>query len=191
MKVDLPLLFPLTVALSAFQRSMGATLSYQPPEFKSEGGLLEVTLTVDLLESLNGQRLASAYNGEPIGPTLRVSPGDKLVVHLENNLETTAVDQELHEYSLDPTNDMINRTIIVNRLSSIGNVYDPAFGFWGLNYVNLHFHGMEFSPSLEMLMEEWVEGGGKKTYVFDIPQDKEPGLNWYHKYVLAATAYVF
>jgi hypothetical protein len=37
----------------------------QPTELRSENGLLEVTLTVDDLLSVNGTKTAPAYNGEP------------------------------------------------------------------------------------------------------------------------------
>ena len=54
------------------------------------------------------------------------------------------LDRELYRYILDEQNEIdnpINVTIIYNRLDDIGNLYNPKYGFWGMNYVNLHFHG--------------------------------------------------
>ena len=53
----------------------------QPTELVSSNGRLEVTLTVDNLESWpNGTKIGSAFNGLPVGPTLRVKQGDTLEV---------------------------------------------------------------------------------------------------------------
>ena len=93
---------------------------YHPPtEYKSDSsGRLEVTLTVDWLESVNGTRLAPAYNGEPCGPTLRVSPGDVLVVTLENKIMVSDVDRALYDYVMDPSN--------VRNIVSFDTVEDAA-----------------------------------------------------------------
>jgi FtsP/CotA-like multicopper oxidase with cupredoxin domain len=119
--------------------------NFQPVELISENGRLDVTLTVDLLESFNGTKIGPAYNGAPVGPTLRVKPGDTLAVTLENKLPPpTDLDRELYGYIQDPVSeeeDELNVTIIYNRLDEAGNIHNPTFGFWGLNYMNLHFHG--------------------------------------------------
>ena len=101
----------------------------QPKELISENGLLEVTLDVGLIESLHGipwsdtkTRIAPAFNGAPMGPTLRVKPGDTLKVTLNNQLDPpSALDLELRDYVYDPTSDPLNLTIISNRLDQIGN----------------------------------------------------------------------
>jgi FtsP/CotA-like multicopper oxidase with cupredoxin domain len=67
---------------------------------------------------------------------------------------------------------------------------NPTYGFWGLNLVNLHFHGAEFPPSVERV-DLAVDGGESKTYVFDIPEDREPGLFWYHNHVHGTTAHAY
>jgi FtsP/CotA-like multicopper oxidase with cupredoxin domain len=108
-------------------------------------GRLDVTLQVDMLESLNGTRVAPGYNGAPIGPTLRVKPGDVLAVTLQNNLPAgSSLDRELYNYVMDPVNEANNEanvTIVFNRLAANGNIHLPEYGFWGLSYNNLHFHG--------------------------------------------------
>jgi hypothetical protein len=110
----------------------------QPPELVSENGLLEVTLTVDLVTSLNGTRVAPGYNGLPIGPTLRLKPGDTFRVTLVNNLPSvSAVDRELWDYVYNPESDYVNVSRVYNRLDFIGNTLvgmvaptEPYYGYW-------------------------------------------------------------
>lgn len=85
-----------------------------PDELISENGLLDITLTVDLVTSLNGTRIAPGYNGKSVGPTLRVKPGDTLRVTLINNLDVTSIDQapevshSLFDYVYDDQSDFVN-----------------------------------------------------------------------------------
>jgi FtsP/CotA-like multicopper oxidase with cupredoxin domain len=142
---------------------------------------------VDSLEGIQwsstGFRSAPGYNGLSVGPTLRVKPGDTLTVTINNNLPPSSpLDLELHEYVLDPNSDDVNATIIFNRLAANGNVYAPLYGFWGLNMVNVHFHGLDLSVSEEDLMNG-VDGGQSKTYTFQVKEDLEPGTYWYHDHV--------
>ena len=116
-----------------------AKSAWSPPEVSSADGSLNITLTIDWVTSLNGSRIAPGYNGLPVGPTIRVKPGDILRVTLVNNLpNATALDKELYEYVLNPNSDYVNVSSIFNRLDSIGNVPyaspDPPtgqyFGHW-------------------------------------------------------------
>jgi hypothetical protein len=121
----LPTAISLVVAIAPLPTS-AQVVNYQPTELVSSGGMLEVTLDVGLLESLNGTRIAPAYNGETVGPTLRLNPGDSFNVILKNSLDPgSALDRELREYVMD-TQDNIdsdaNVTTIYNRLSENGNI---------------------------------------------------------------------
>jgi FtsP/CotA-like multicopper oxidase with cupredoxin domain len=81
-------------------------LNYQPEILESLDGLLELTFTVDMVTSLNGDRIAPGYNGQPIGPTLRLKVGDTLRLTLDNALEpNTDVDVELFDYIMTSNND--------------------------------------------------------------------------------------
>ena len=65
-------------------------------------------------------RYAASYNGQPVGPTLRVLPGDKVSVTLVNDLETSPQDEELLKYIHDENSNVVNATRITNRLSATG-----------------------------------------------------------------------
>jgi hypothetical protein len=135
-------LFKTLVSLWLAPLLVGA--ASRPDELISENGLLDFTLTVDLVTSLNGTRIAPGYNGKPVGPTLRVKPGDTLRVTLVNKLDVTSVDQasdasrSLYEYVYNDQSDFVNVSQIYNRLDFIGNVphagpfpkVEPFYGFW-------------------------------------------------------------
>eukprot|EP00814_Leptocylindrus_danicus_P002642 CAMPEP_0116035790 /NCGR_PEP_ID=MMETSP0321-20121206/20639_1 /TAXON_ID=163516 /ORGANISM="Leptocylindrus danicus var. danicus, Strain B650" /LENGTH=105 /DNA_ID=CAMNT_0003512813 /DNA_START=21 /DNA_END=335 /DNA_ORIENTATION=- len=96
--------------LAIFFNVPSAATNYQPESLSSENKVLNVTLTIDLVTSLNGTRVAPGYNGGPIGPTLRVKPGDLLTVTLVNNLGPGSdLDTELYEYIQDSSADAVNR----------------------------------------------------------------------------------
>lgn len=160
-------------------------VNFQAPDLVSSDGFLEVTLNVSFADTLNGKRYSPQFNGGPVGPTLRVKPGDVLNVTLVNSLPPSPErDLELLAYVQDPQNEaenLANVTIVYNRLSEIGNVYDPAYGYWGFSMINLHFHGAGFSPTVEDLQNP-VDGGETKSYTFEIPTDHPPGLVWYHSH---------
>jgi FtsP/CotA-like multicopper oxidase with cupredoxin domain len=120
----LPTVISLLVAVAL--PTSAQVVNYQPTELVSSGGMLEVTLDVGLLESLNGTRIAPAYNDATVGPTLRLSPGDSFKVILKNSLDPgSALDRELSEYVMDTQNNIdsdVNVTTIFNRLSDNGNI---------------------------------------------------------------------
>jgi blue copper oxidase len=94
------------------------------------------------------------------------------------------------DYVLDPTSSDVNTTIIYNRLGPTGNVYDPVYGFWGMNFCNLHFHGLQVSSSIEENHLP-IDGGESKTYEFTIPDDLEPGTYFYHDHVHGKTSFAY
>ena len=151
-------------------------------EHVSVDGLLDVLLEVDMVESLDGGRIAPGFNGKSMGPTLRVKPGDTVKVTLVNNLEPSSQnDLDLLAYTMDITSDEINSTMITNRLTTQGFIYNPTFGFWGQNFMTLHFHGANVDPKAENSLLV-VDGRESKSYTFQIPDDQPPGLAWYHNH---------
>lgn len=128
-----------------FFEAATAASFFQPEELRSVDGKLDVTLNVARATTLDGRRDSAVFNGNPTGPTIRVKPGDVLSVTLNNNLDPGSdLDRELYAYTHDVQNEIdnyVNVTIIYNRLNEIGNTGSPTYGYWGLNYVNLHFHG--------------------------------------------------
>ena len=109
-----------------------------------------------------------AWNDQVPGPLMKIFPGQRLRINLKNSLppyDSSAWDGEHN---------------VPHRLGS----------------TNLHLHGLNIIPHLfeplgtsdpKAPMIEIVPGGNKQ-YVFDIPADHPPGLNWYHPHHHGSTA---
>lgn len=109
-----------------------------------------------------------AYNDQIPGPPMTVYPGQRLRITLKNSLP-------FYDSSGWP-----------------GDHNIPHH----LGSTNLHLHGMNVIPHLfepigtsdpRAPMIE-IAPGGNKDYVFDIPRDHPPGLNWYHPHHHGSTA---
>jgi FtsP/CotA-like multicopper oxidase with cupredoxin domain len=165
----------------------------EPVTLASQDGVLEVTLTprqstatLDtvakpvknmLLFDYSVQR-GTASNGQMSGghqypaPTLQVEPGERLIVHLNNEL----------------------------RNLTIRDFYDPKYTAKGQTVplypammtsapVNLHVHGAHVSPrgnADNVLLH--IDAGMSNTYVYDIPKNMTPGTFWYHSHLHTLTA---
>jgi FtsP/CotA-like multicopper oxidase with cupredoxin domain len=139
---------------------------YQPfrdsATIRAKDGWLEASLTVDYTNGAIGGcpvRLRN-YNGQLVGPTLRVKPGDTLVVHLDNKLPPNP----------PHTGDDINIP------------HD-------FNTTNFHTHGFHVSPvgnSDNVLLA--VTPRSQFEFEIKIPRDHPPGTFWYHAHVHGSTA---
>jgi suppressor of ftsI len=119
--------------------------------------------------TLDGHRVRlRAYNGQIPGPTMTVVPGQTLRIRLKNKL---------------PPYDS----------SQWGGNHNVPHG---LDETNLHVHGLDVLPHIfeplgtsDPLAPQIVIGPGEqKDYVFEIPKDHPPGLNFYHPHKHGATA---
>ena len=89
----------------------------------------------------DGTRYAYTYNGSSPGPTLRVRPGDRLVVHLENELDD---DTNLHTHGLhvSPDGDSDNIFVRVPPGQTRTYTYDiPPEHRSSLFWYHPHAHG--------------------------------------------------
>ena len=115
----------------------------EPESITSSDGLLEITLRAEPTDVAWGDTTRSAYtyNGSSPGPTLRLRPGDRLVVHLENGL---ADDTNLHTHGLhvSPSGDGDNIFVRVRPGETRTYVYDiPSDHRSGLFWYHPHAHG--------------------------------------------------
>lgn len=124
----------------------------------SRNGVLETTLRASYgpVELGGGQYQTMSYEGTVPGPTLVVCPGDRLVIHVVNDLGGTP------PVWLDAVR---------------GEHRGHASG----QLTNLHTHGLHVSPegnSDNVFVE--IPPGETFTYGYQIPEDHPPGLSWYH-----------
>jgi FtsP/CotA-like multicopper oxidase with cupredoxin domain len=123
----------------------------QPHSYHSLNGLLNVTLRVSTGRATAGPLSFNSrlYNGHNPGPTLRVSPGDRLVIHLQNDLEK----------------DVPGHPVM--------NTYRYS------NTTNLHTHGMHVSPKApadDMFLR--VKPGSTAILDYHLPLDHRSGTFW-------------
>lgn len=132
---------------------------FREPDVRvSEDGVLETTLRASYSTvTLDGSEYKTLnYEGSVPGPTLVVCPGDRLIVHYENDLGDTPP-------AWGPT----------------PPTHDVPHGEGQLT--NLHTHGLHVSPrgnSDNVFLS--FKPGESFTYEYDIPEDHPPGMYWYH-----------
>ena len=138
-----------------------------PPEVRSQRGVLEVSLHLRYqltLASEGPPRYCYVTDEGLESPTLRVHPGDQLIIHLHNDLP------EWHGYHPAPHNmdDMPND-------DCAGTSMDPSV-------TNLHFHGMTLPPVCHQdeVIRTVIGSGQVFDYRITIPSGEPPGLYWYH-----------
>ena len=165
----------------------------EPVTLASKDGVLEVTLTprqstatLDtvakpvknmLLFDYSVQR-GTASNGQMSGghqypaPTLQVEPGDRLIVHLDNELRNLTI-RDFYDPKYTPQGQTV-----------------PLYpAMMTSSPVNLHVHGAHVSPrgnADNVLLH--INAGMSNTYVYDIPKNMTPGTFWYHSHLHTVTA---
>ncbi len=165
----------------------------EPVVLKSEKGVLEVRLTAKQGEAtldtvakpvknfllFNYEVIRGvASNGQNTGnnlypgPTLQVFPGEKLIVHFENELsELTIKDYFIPQYA--PKDQPVP-------LYPLQMTSSP---------INLHTHGAHISPkgnADNVLLD--IPPGMSNTYTYSIPRNMPQGLYWYHCHLHGLTA---
>jgi FtsP/CotA-like multicopper oxidase with cupredoxin domain len=142
-----------------------------PEELRSQNGVLDAELTVSDAADVNGSTrycYKDATGRE--SPTLRVNPGDLVVLRLKNSLTDPSIGKAATHMHAHP------RT-----------TNDPCTsGIMGPLSTNLHFHGLTIPPVCHQddVMKTSVQPGDAPfEYRFRIPEDEPPGLYWYHPHI--------
>ena len=116
----------------------------QPKVLSSRDGRLELTLRAEAgtVPFGDGHRFAYTYNGTSPGPTLRVRPGDRLVITHENHLdEPTNI--HTHGLHVSPSGDADNVFVEIAPGGSHTYTYEiPADHRSSLCWYHPHHHGM-------------------------------------------------
>jgi len=143
-----------------------------PPELESHNGVLEVTMKLVTATDRQG-RLRYCYVTDTglESPTLRVNPGDRLIIHFRNDLPPNAPDDEMAELKI---------ALQAKKLAS--STSSPCNGTMGINVTNLHFHGTNVAPvcGQDETIHTLVQPGQSFDYNVHIPANEPPGLYWYH-----------
>jgi FtsP/CotA-like multicopper oxidase with cupredoxin domain len=149
-------------------RPMPGAVVPEPEDLRSENGTLQVDLHVRNQRETDGSwRFCYVLASGAQSPTLRLHPGDLLVLRLRN------------EINIDSgTPPAVHRHPIAADACGSGSME--------LTATNLHFHGLTIPARChqdEVIKTSIRAGDPPFEYRFRIPADEPPGLYWYHPHI--------
>ena len=149
-------------------------------DVRSRNGVLNLDLTIRNHRQPDGPaRYCYLLPDGSQSPTLRVHPGDLLVLRLHNKLaELGSAASSAAGGLLDPG------PMCTTKPKPLA---DPCeSGAMTAVSTNLHFHGLSVPPVChqdEVLKTSVQPSDGAFEYRFRIPDDEPPGLYWYHPHI--------
>lgn len=161
---------PLAAATCPARPSVGSVVD-DPPELHSLRGTLTVELQFRKSVDSDGQvHFCYLTPDGREAPTLRLNPGDWLILHLRNEESAASMDAgHPHEH--------VTETGCTAATMDVGST-------------NLHFHGLSIPPTCHQddVLSTLIQPGDKPyEYRIRIPDDQPPGLYWYHPHVHGMT----
>jgi len=144
-----------------------------PADLRSRNGVLKVEFTAHNAKQSDGStRYCFVDDNGTESPTLRVSPGDLVILTLKNDLTVLtsgAATAHQHAYGDAGKNSNSCTSELMTREST-----------------NLHFHGLTIPPVChqdDVLHTSIQPGDAPFEYRFRIPENEPPGLYWYHPHI--------
>ena len=154
-----------------------------PLDLYSQNGILTVNLTLKNSVDLNGfMHYCYIYTnqGQAIeAPTLRLNPGDRLVLNLTNNLQAPFDKRNLKKLHMSMS------------MHRAGTDDDCSGGEMSASSTNVHFHGLNVPPLCHQddVLNTVIESGDPAfQYSIQIPSNEPPGLYWYHPHIHGNTS---
>jgi FtsP/CotA-like multicopper oxidase with cupredoxin domain len=143
----------------------------EPFDLRSRNGVLTLDLAVRNHRQPDGRVHYCYLLGDGTqSPTLRLNPGDTLILKLRNELSADAP-----------------ATAMAMAMAKVRASGDPCrSGSMSPVSTNLHFHGLTVPPLChqdEVLRTSIQPGDAPFEYRFRIPLSEPPGLYWYHPHI--------
>ena len=146
----------------------------EPRDLRSQNGVLKVDLTVrNSSEAGQAARFCYISADGSESPTLRLHPGDLLILDLKNDLvdpdHATVTPNEHHLHAVAANSDAPCTSGAMTSTST-----------------NLHFHGLTVPPVChqdDVLKTSIQPSDPPFEYRFRIPAGEAPGLYWYHPHI--------
>jgi FtsP/CotA-like multicopper oxidase with cupredoxin domain len=150
-----------------------------PEDVRSHDGVLKLDLAIrNVLQPGGASHYCYTLPDGAQAPTLRVHPGDWVVLHLKNELTELA--------SSTGTAALLDSGPICSTKSKPLSSDPCLSGAMTPLSTNLHFHGLTI-PSVchqdDVLKTSIQPTDEPFEYKFRIPQDEPPGLYWYHPHI--------
>jgi FtsP/CotA-like multicopper oxidase with cupredoxin domain len=168
----------------------------EPEDLRSKGGVLRVELTYRNVVDASGQmRYCYVSKDGSQAPTLRLKPGDELILSLKNELTgvpqfmSQSPGQSAPKLATPVVAKSAGKTAQGNSMSTASPMSMPgpcaAKEMTSLS-TNLHFHGLTVPPLCHQddVLNTMIQPGDQPfEYRFKIPADEPPGLYWYHPHI--------
>ncbi len=155
-------------------RPLPGSLVTEPEELRSRDGMLRVELTARSEKQSDGStRYCYIDEDGAESPTLRVNPGDLVVLTLKNDLTPLNPDAA-------PTSHQHMH------MDAEKNGGSCASDLMTRDSTNLHFHGLTIPPVChqdDVLHTSIQPGDAPFEYRFRVPENEPPGLYWYHPHI--------
>ncbi|MEK7302433.1 MAG: multicopper oxidase domain-containing protein, partial [Pseudomonadota bacterium] len=147
-----------------------------PPGISAQNGRLDTTFNVQFTDpkttSMAGCPVKlRTYNGQLVGPTLRVKQGDVINLALKNKLPKESPNEIQAQF------DQENKNAYLDTI--------PA----SFNTTNMHYHGLHVSPtgnSDNVLLD--IPPQTELLYEVKLPQTHPIGSYWYHAHAHGSTS---
>ncbi len=146
-----------------------------PPELESQNGVLEVSFK--FLTATDSQGLVRYCFVTDTGlesPTLRVNPGDQLIIHFQNDLPAASASSA--------SDNMAGMKMSLDSHDAATSTSSACNGAMSASATNIHFHGTNVAPvcGQDEVVHTLIQPGQSFDYKLQIPQNEPPGLYWYH-----------
>jgi FtsP/CotA-like multicopper oxidase with cupredoxin domain len=150
----------------------------EPRDLRSHDGVLKVDLTFRNVPGPKGsKRYCYLLPDGTQSPTLRLHPGDLLILHLKNALSDAP--------SAGSTTPVSTHAAHMHTPAAAAG--DPCTsGAMTPTATNLHFHGLTVPPVChqdEVVTTSIQPQDPPFEYRFRVPQGEPPGLYWYHPHI--------
>jgi FtsP/CotA-like multicopper oxidase with cupredoxin domain len=151
----------------------------EPEELRSEQGTLSVDLAFrNQLDEQGRMRYCYVDKNGNESPTLRLRPGDLLVLRLKNDLKVLGNLQK-------------NAGMAMKHAGPPGATSSACTDSQGgALSTNLHFHGLSIAPDChqdDVLHTSLQPTDAAYEFRFRVPPDQPPGLYWYHPHLHGLT----
>ncbi len=156
-------------ALQSCARPLPGEEIQEPRSLRSRNGVLRLQLSIRAEPGAGGlSRYCYLLPDGTQAPTLRVRPGDWLILRLHNDLGGALGGEAgaAHQHA--------------------GSSDDPCrSGAMSATVTNLHFHGLSVPPKCheDEVLSTALAPGASFEYRFRVPADEPPGLYWYHPHI--------
>lgn len=175
-----------------FRPSPGGTV-LEPRDLRSRHGVLRLSLTIHNHREADGAvRYCYLLDDGSESPTLRLHPGDLLILRLRDALMDIPPLSGSAPVAPNPvpqghSMSMAQPATISLHPASAHGPRDPCSGaLMSPVATNLHFHGLTVPARChedDVLMTSVLPGEPPFEYRFRIPRDEPPGLYWYHPHI--------